>query len=57
MVNIFGEVPIVLNTDYKVNSKKAKNHRLTKDIWRQIITDAIFANENLDSAYVTTEKW
>lgn len=49
LVNIYGEVPLILNTDYVLNAKKPKSP--IKDIYDQMILDLTDAKELLVTYY------
>lgn len=50
LVNLYGDVPLAINTDYKINALLA---RTSKDkVWQQIITDLKDAQELLNTNYV-----
>ncbi len=50
LVNIYGEIPLVLKTDYKTNSKVAKSN--IQEIYSQIIQDLRDAQNLLSENYV-----
>lgn len=50
LVNFFGEVPLVLETDYQRNSNKGKSS--VAEIYNQLITDLKDAEETLSENYV-----
>ncbi len=50
LVNLYGDVPIVLSTDYKVNSTAGK--RSAGEVYRQIVLDLSDAKEGLDGNYL-----
>jgi hypothetical protein len=52
MVNLFGDLPLVLSTDYDGNSKLPRTP--AAEIYRQIISDLTSARDLLPSYYVTT---
>jgi hypothetical protein len=54
LVNLFGDVPLVMTTDYKVNSKLSKAS--SSDIYAQIIADLIEAEELLPESYIEGER-
>jgi starch-binding outer membrane protein, SusD/RagB family len=51
LVQIYGDVPLVLTTDYKTNSSLSRAS--TNDVYNQIITDLMDAKELLDSNYLS----
>lgn len=54
LVNLFGDVPLNLVTDYRVNEKNAKSSK--QIIYDQIIKDLTEAETLLQSDYVTIER-
>ncbi|MBV8252064.1 MAG: RagB/SusD family nutrient uptake outer membrane protein [Chitinophaga sp.] len=54
LVNLFGDVPLVLNTDYKSNMNRPRTPAAT--VWNQIITDLKEAETMLSEKYPTAEK-
>lgn len=50
MVNLYGDVPLGLSTDYKMNSLMARTSAST--VWQQIITDLMDAKDLLKTSYV-----
>lgn len=50
LVNQYGEVPLALSSDYKINSQLHKSS--TADIYKQIIEDLVSAKELLPSEYI-----
>jgi len=54
LVNLFGDVPVVLGTDYSENSTIS---RKAEDIvYSQIIEDLLHAQENLGDSYATSDR-
>lgn len=54
LVNYFGDVPLVLNTDYKVNTLLPRD---SKDkVWASIINDFKDAQSNLSPTYSSSER-
>ena len=54
LVNLWGDIPLVISTDYRINStikRVSKN-----EIYNQIKDDLIDAQEILPSEYITTER-
>ena len=49
LTNLFGEVPVVLTTDYKLSSKLSRQR--VPDVYSQIIKDLIEAKELLQNEY------
>jgi len=54
LVNLFGDVPLVLSTDYKSNMILPRT--ATNIIWEQIINDLKQAKALLTDNYITTER-
>lgn len=54
LVNIFGDVPLILNTDYKINTSKARSN--TDSVYNAIITDLLFAQQSLSDNYQSSER-
>src|SRR5690606_23544357 len=54
LVNYFGDVPLVLNTDYKTNTSLPRTP--VNDVYASVINDLIAAQENLGDAYPTAER-
>jgi len=54
LVNLFGDIPLVLSTDYHLNSVLPRTP--TPDIYRQVIADLKEAKDALPVSYITTEK-
>lgn len=54
LVNLFGEVPLNLTTDYRINQVASKSSQ-TK-IYEQIVADLVEAEVLLSSNYITTER-
>lgn len=51
LVNIFGDVPLVLTTDWKITSRLARSPK--SQVYEQIITDLKDAQSRLSSNYLT----
>ena len=54
MVNYFGDVPLILNTDYKVNTLLPREDKAK--VWTAIINDFKDAQTNLSAAYTSSER-
>ncbi|TCC87852.1 RagB/SusD family nutrient uptake outer membrane protein [Pedobacter hiemivivus] len=54
LVNIFGEVPLVLQTDYRLNQSLGKSS--TQSVYSQIVSDLKDAESLLSPSYITTER-
>lgn len=54
LVNLYGEVPVHLTTDYAINSKASKMP--TGEVYARVITDLKQAEILLNENYVTTER-
>lgn len=54
LVNLYGEVPLVLSTDYERNSQLSRNS--TVEIYEQIVQDLEIAAEQLGSTYENGER-
>jgi len=54
LVNIYGDVPILKGTDYKINSTCTRNAK--NDVYEFVIDDLKQAKNNLNVAYPTIEK-
>lgn len=54
MVNYFGDIPLILNTDYKVNTLLPRTDKAL--VWTSIINDFKDAQTNLSSAYTSSER-
>lgn len=54
LVNQFGDVPLILNTDYKVNTVLPKTEK--SKVYESIVTDLIDAQSKMSSEYVSTER-
>jgi len=52
LVNIYGDLPLVLTTDYKVNSVVSKTAQA--DVYKQIINDLLKAKSLLNKQYLGT---
>lgn len=54
LTNFFGEVPLNLTTDYRINLINSKSSK--EAIYTQIVSDLIDAENMLGSNYITTER-
>ncbi len=54
LVNLFGDVPLVLQTNYQANMNMARTPAM--DVWNQITNDLILAKQMLPVFYPTTER-
>ncbi|WP_316817993.1 RagB/SusD family nutrient uptake outer membrane protein [Pedobacter nyackensis] len=54
LVNLFGEIPLILTTDYKINLKAGRSGRQV--IYEQIIKDLIEAKALLNNDYPVSER-
>lgn len=54
LVNIFGDVPLILDTDYKVNTSKPRTN--ADSVYNSIIADLLFAQESLSDNYPSNER-
>ncbi|WP_083997489.1 RagB/SusD family nutrient uptake outer membrane protein [Chryseobacterium angstadtii] len=54
LVNIFGDVPLIISTDYELNTVKARDS--SADIYAQIIKDLLEAEKLMADAYVTANR-
>ena len=54
MVNFYGDIPLILDTDYKVNSLLPRNDKA--QVWTSIINDFKDAQTDLSSAYTSSER-
>ncbi len=54
MVNLFGEVPLITSSDYRVNSTIRRS--AVSDVYKQVINDLIEAKKYLSVEYPGTEK-
>lgn len=50
LLSFFGDIPLTLSTDYNYNSTLRRSP--ISDVYKQIISDLIYASENLNSKYV-----
>lgn len=54
LVNLFGEVPLHLSTDYQANAKASKS--MVKEVYDQVINDLKAAELLLEDNYITIER-
>jgi starch-binding outer membrane protein, SusD/RagB family len=54
LVNLYGDVPIVVNTDYRMNATLARTAR--EKVYEQMVSDLRDAKELSDANYATTGK-
>jgi hypothetical protein len=54
LVNLFGEVPIVISTDFRVNAKISRSP--ISDVYDQIVEDLLQAQKLLKDDYPTTDR-
>lgn len=54
LTNLYGEVPLILTTNYKSNSLADRNSE--EEVFGQVVTDLQNAIENLDDGYSTGER-
>jgi hypothetical protein len=54
LVNLFGEVPLALTSDYRINSKLQRSE--VSEVYNQIVADLLAAEELLGDAYVRTDR-
>ncbi|UPK67993.1 RagB/SusD family nutrient uptake outer membrane protein [Chitinophaga filiformis] len=50
LVNLFGDIPLALNSDYKANAELSRTP--VSDVYKQIIDDLIIARQQLSITYV-----
>ncbi|APS37441.1 RagB/SusD family nutrient uptake outer membrane protein [Salegentibacter sp. T436] len=55
LVNLFGEVPLVLTTDYQINAKIYRSS--IEDVYAQIVEDLEQSTDRLDSTYENGERF
>lgn len=53
LVNLYGDVPLILTTDYKINTSMPKSPK--NDIYQQIIKDLNEAKKQLDDKYLQAD--
>ncbi|MFN0256773.1 RagB/SusD family nutrient uptake outer membrane protein [Pedobacter ureilyticus] len=54
LLNLFGEVPLHLTTDYAVNAGKSRSSSI--EVYKQIVSDLKSAEDKLGDNYVSTER-
>lgn len=54
LVNLYGEVPVILTTDYTVNALKSRSS--VDEIYQQILKDLLIAEELLGENYILGER-
>lgn len=54
LVNLFGDVPLILETDYRVNATVSRTDK--HQVYDQILADLQSAKELISNDYVTTER-
>ncbi len=54
LVNLFGDVPLVLSTDYQSNAVMPRKE--SQEVYQQILSDLKEAKEALPATYITNEK-
>src|SRR5690606_27043726 len=54
LVNQFGNVPLIVNTDYKINTVMPRTEK--SKVYDLIVTDLVDAQSKLPSNYVSTER-
>ncbi len=54
LVNLYGDVPLIISTDYVVNAKSSRTDLL--QVYDQIVRDLIDAQRNLSVSYVSSER-
>jgi hypothetical protein len=54
LVNLFGDVPLTLSSDYRINASMPRNS--SGEVYAQIIRDLVDAKMLLSSSYPTSEK-
>jgi hypothetical protein len=53
LVNLFGDVPLILSTDYRINAKASRTSK--EKVWQQIIVDLKEAKNLLNPKYVESD--
>jgi starch-binding outer membrane protein, SusD/RagB family len=51
LINLYGDIPLITTTNYKVNAVIARSS--TSEIYELIISDLVYARNNLNESYVT----
>jgi len=54
LVNLYGEIPLLLTTDYQINALAARNAK--EEVYQQIIADLTNSIDLLDSTYTNGER-
>lgn len=54
LVNRFGDIPLILNTDFKVNTSLPRTDK--DEVYKSIIDDLTDAEDQLSSDYISSEK-
>ena len=54
LVNLFGDIPYITSTDYKINTMISKQTQA--DVYNQIIADLLEAKELLPESYTSTQR-
>lgn len=54
LVNLFGDVPLVINSDYAANARASRSS--ATDVYRQVINDLIQAKQHLDDTYPSADR-
>ena len=54
LVNLFGDVPLITSTDYRVNSVITRSS--TAEVYRQVVGDLNVAQDNLSNVYVSADR-
>lgn len=54
LANTFGDVPLILDTDYKVNTSKPRTN--IDSVYASILKDLLFAQESLSNDYPSAER-
>ncbi len=54
LVNFFGDVPLILNTDYKVNTSLPRT--AADKVYASVVSDLLIAQDNLADNYPSTER-
>jgi hypothetical protein len=53
LVNLYGDVPIIITTDYRENAEKSRSPKT--EVYKQIVTDLIDAKSLLNEDYVSID--
>lgn len=54
MVNLYGDVPYITTTDYKINS--AVSRMTQAEVWQKIVSDLMLAENILPDTYITSDR-